>query len=80
MAFGALKAIQAAGRDKEGILLIGIDGENRAVRAVAKVEIPATVTYMTAVPEGVIAAHALATKDNAASFFCKGFGDEPECG
>ncbi len=28
MAFGALRAIQAAGRDKEGILIVGIDGEN----------------------------------------------------
>jgi ribose transport system substrate-binding protein len=109
MAFGALKAIQAAGRDKEGILIIGIDGENRAIRAVDKGEITATFTYSTVAPEGVIAAHALAmkdmgaleklgtmtkkddgsmeieiasqmiTKDNAKDFFCKGFGDDPEC-
>jgi ribose transport system substrate-binding protein len=109
MAFGALKAIQAAGRDKEGILIIGIDGENRAIRAVAKGELTATFTYSTVAPEGVIAAYALATndmsaleklgtmtkkpdgsmeieiasqmitKDNAADFFCKGFGDDPEC-
>jgi ribose transport system substrate-binding protein len=109
MAFGALKAIQAAGRDKEGILIIGIDGENRAIRAVDKGDITATFTYSTVAPEGVIAAHALATKDmgaldklgtmtkkddgsmeieiasqmitkdNAKDFFCKGFGDDPEC-
>ena len=109
MAFGALKAIQAAGRDKEGILIIGIDGENRAIRAVDKGELTATFTYSTVAPEGVIAAHALATgdmaaldklgksskmadgtmeieiasqmitKDNAKDFFCKGFGDDPEC-
>jgi ribose transport system substrate-binding protein len=109
MAFGALKAIQAAGRDKEGILIIGIDGENRAIRAVAKGDITATFTYSTVAPEGVIAAYALAkgnmdgldklgtltkkadgsseieiasnmiTKDNAKDFFCKGFGDDPEC-
>lgn len=109
MAFGALKAIKAAGRDKEGILIIGIDGENRAIRAVAKGDFSATFTYSTVAPQGVIAAHALATgdmaaldplgtmtkhadgtmeieipsnmvtKDNAAEFFCKGFGDDPEC-
>jgi ribose transport system substrate-binding protein len=109
MAFGALKAIQAAGRDKEGILIIGIDGENRAIRSVAKGDLTATFTYSTVAPEGVIAAYALAkndlsgldklgtvtkdaeghmeieipsqmiTKDNAAEFFCKGFGDDPEC-
>ena len=109
MAFGALKAIQAAGRDKEGILIVGIDGENRAIRAVAAGDLAATFTYSTVAPEGVIAAYALAkgdlsgldklgkltkdaeghmeieipsqmiTKDNAADFFCKGFGDDPEC-
>jgi ribose transport system substrate-binding protein len=109
MAFGALKAIQAAGRDKEGILIVGIDGENRAIRAVDKGDLAATFTYSTVAPEGVIAAHALATKDmaaldklgtltkkddgsmeieiaskmitkeNAKDFFCKGFGDDPEC-
>ncbi|MBY2967405.1 substrate-binding domain-containing protein [Rhizobium leguminosarum] len=109
MAFGALRAIQAAGRDKEGILIIGIDGENAAIRAVAKGDLTATFTYSTVAPEGVIAAHALATndtaaleklgtltkkddgsmeieiaskmitKENAAEFFCKGFGDDPEC-
>jgi ribose transport system substrate-binding protein len=109
MAFGALRAIQAAGRQKEGILIIGIDGENGAIRAVAKGDLTATFTYSTVAPEGVIAAHALATKDmtaldklgkltknadgsmeieiasqmitkdNASQFFCKGFGDDPEC-
>jgi ribose transport system substrate-binding protein len=109
MAFGALRAIQAAGRDKEGIMIIGIDGENKAIRAVAKGDLTATFTYSTVAPQGVIAAHALATndmaaleklgtltkhddgsmeieipsqmitKDNAAQFFCKGFGDDPEC-
>lgn len=109
MAFGALRAIQAAGRGDEGILIVGIDGENRAIRAVANGELAATFTYSTVAPEGVIAAHALATgdtaaletlgtvtagedgsvsveipsqmitKENAAEFFCKGFGDDPEC-
>jgi len=109
MAFGALRAIQAAGRAKEGILIVGIDGENKAIRAVANGDLAATFTYSTVAPEGVIAAHALAkddlgaldklgkvskhddgsieveissnmiTKDNAANFFCKGFGDDPEC-
>jgi ribose transport system substrate-binding protein len=76
---------------------------------VAKGDLTATFTYSTVAPEGVIAAHALATndmaaleklgtmtkkddgsmeieiasqmitKDNAADFFCKGFGDDPEC-
>jgi ribose transport system substrate-binding protein len=63
MAFGALRAIQAAGRDKEGILIVGIDGENMAIRAVAKGDLAATFTYSTVAPEGVIAAHALATGD-----------------
>jgi ribose transport system substrate-binding protein len=66
MAFGALRAIQAAGRDKEGILIVGIDGENAAIRAVAKGDLAATFTYSTVAPEGVIAAHALATNDMAA--------------
>jgi ribose transport system substrate-binding protein len=66
MAFGALRAIQAAGRDKEGILIVGIDGENAAIRAVAKGDLAATFTYSTVAPEGVMAAHALATKDMAA--------------
>ena len=66
MAFGALRAIQAAGRDKEGILIVGIDGENMAIRAVAKGDLAATFTYSTVAPEGVMAAHALATKDMAA--------------
>ncbi|TBW33976.1 LacI family transcriptional regulator [Siculibacillus lacustris] len=109
MAFGALRAIQAAGRAKEGILIIGIDGENAAIRSVDKGDLTATFTYSTVAPEGVIAAHALATKDtaaleklgtltkkpdgsmeieiasnmitkaNATQFFCKGFGDDPEC-
>ena len=94
---------------KEGIMIIGIDGENGAIRAVAKGDLTATFTYSTVAPEGVIAAHALATKnldelnklgkmtkksdgsmeieiasnmitkENAAQFFCKGFGDDPEC-
>jgi ribose transport system substrate-binding protein len=63
---GALKATQAAGRGKEGILIIGIDGENRAIRAVANGDMTATFTYSTVAPEGVIAAHALATHDMAA--------------
>jgi len=110
MAYGALRAIQAAGRQNEGILIVGIDGENKAIRSVAKGELAATFTYSTVAPEGIIAAHALAkgesvssltklgkigklangtpeveiasqmiTKDNAAQFFCKGFGDDPEC-
>ena len=66
MAFGALRAIQAAGRDKEGILIVGIDGENKAIRSVAKGDLAATFTYSTVAPEGVIAAHALATNDLAA--------------
>ena len=66
MAFGALNAIQAAGRDKEGILIIGIDAEKRAIRAVAKGDRTATLTYSTVAPEGVFAAHALATHDMAA--------------
>jgi ribose transport system substrate-binding protein len=66
MAFGALRAIQAAGRDKEGILIVGIDGENAAIRAVAKGDLAATFTYSTVAPEGVMAAHALATNDMAA--------------
>ena len=109
MAFGALKAIQAAGRGDEGILIVGIDGENRAIRAVASGELAATFTYSTVAPEGVIAAYNLAkgnvdalstigtvsevdggeldveiasqmiTQENAAEFFCQGFGDDPEC-
>jgi ribose transport system substrate-binding protein len=60
MAFGALKAIEAAGRADEGILIVGIDGENGAIRAVMDGRLAATFTYSTVAPEGVIAAHALA--------------------
>ena len=42
---------------------VGIDGENAAIRAVAKGDLTATFTYSTVAPEGVIAAHALATKN-----------------
>jgi ribose transport system substrate-binding protein len=61
MAFGALKAIEAAGRGDEGILIVGIDGENGAIRAVMDGKLAATFTYSTVAPEGIIAAHALAT-------------------
>jgi ribose transport system substrate-binding protein len=67
MAYGALRAIQAAGREKEGILIVGIDGENKAIRSVAKGDLAATFTYSTVAPEGVIAAHALAKGESLAS-------------
>jgi ribose transport system substrate-binding protein len=63
MAFGALKAIEAAGRGDEGILIVGIDGENAAIRAVLDGKLAATFTYSTVAPQGVIAAHALATAE-----------------
>jgi ribose transport system substrate-binding protein len=58
MAFGALKAIQAAGAafDKLGKLTKKDDGS-------MEIEIPSQMI----------------TKDNAKDFFCKGFGDDPEC-
>jgi ribose transport system substrate-binding protein len=63
MAFGALKAIEAAGRGDEGILIVGIDGENGAIRAVMDGKLAATFTYSTVAPEGIIAAHALAVAE-----------------
>ncbi|BCV24593.1 substrate-binding domain-containing protein [Gelria sp. Kuro-4] len=46
MAFGALKAIQAAGRDKE-MFVVGTDGQKAAFDSIKKDEFGATVLYPT---------------------------------
>lgn len=55
MALGALEAIKAAGRDNEGILLIGMDGMEVAFDAIKAGDMAFTVVYPYCAPEGVIA-------------------------
>lgn len=55
MAFGAIQAIQEAGRSEE-IKVFGIDGEKGALESIAKGEYEATVGYPAVVQESVMAA------------------------
>jgi len=52
MAMGALAAIQAAGRDKEGILISGMDGSEIAFDAIKAGTVAFTVVYPYVAPEG----------------------------
>ena len=52
MALGAIKAIEAAGRQKE-IMVTGLDGQNNAIQAVADGKLFATFTFPYVAPEGV---------------------------
>jgi ribose transport system substrate-binding protein len=58
MALGAIKAIKAAGRQKE-MIVIGIDGQNEAIDAIQAGDLAATFVYDYAAPEGMIAAKAV---------------------
>jgi len=57
MALGALEAIRAAGRDDEGILIIGMDGTEVAFEAIAAGDMAFTVVYPFCAPEGVQVAY-----------------------
>ncbi|MDQ0468632.1 substrate-binding domain-containing protein [Labrys wisconsinensis] len=88
MALGAVQVLEGAGRLKD-VLVIGIDGQNNAIEAVAAGKLAATFTYPYVAPEGIQYAHKIAsgesvpevvlldsvaiTADNAKSMIGKGF-------
>ena len=61
MALGALEAIRAAGREDEGILLIGMDGTEVAFDEIKTGAMSFTIVYPYCAPEGVIYAHKVLT-------------------
>ncbi len=54
MAMAAIQAIEAAGRQDEGILVIGVDGMNDAIDLVVTGDLAGTITYPYCAPEGMI--------------------------
>jgi len=88
MALGAIQVLEGADRLK-GVLVIGIDGQNNAIEAVAAGKLAATFTYPYVAPEGVQYAYKVAkgesvpevvlldsvaiTADNAKDMIGKGF-------
>jgi ribose transport system substrate-binding protein len=88
MALGAIQVLEGAGRLKD-VLVIGIDGQNNAIEAVAAGKLAATFTYPYVAPEGIQYAHKIAkgeavpevvlldsvaiTADNAKEMIGKGF-------
>jgi ribose transport system substrate-binding protein len=61
MALGALEAMRAAGRDDEGIILIGMDGSEVAFEAIKEGAMTFTVVYPYCAPEGVQVAYKILT-------------------
>jgi len=61
MALGALEAIRAAGRDKEDIKIIGMDGTEVAFEAIKNGDMAFTVVYPYCAPEGVQVAYDILT-------------------
>lgn len=61
MALGALEAIKSAGRQDEGILIVGMDGTEVAFDAIKAGEMAFTVVYPYCAPEGVQVAHDILT-------------------
>lgn len=59
MAFGALKALESAGREDEAVI-IGVDGEELAIQAVKDGIFDLTITYPYCAPEGIQYAYKLA--------------------
>ena len=59
MALGAVKALEAAGRLDE-VLVVGIDGENLAIEAIKDGKMDLTITYPYCAPEGIQYAYKLA--------------------
>jgi len=88
MSFGAVQAIQAAGRQEE-IKVVSIDGENAAIDQIAAGKMDSSTIYPVVAPMGIVAAAKIlageplpefikldsptVTKDNAAEFKGKGF-------
>ena len=61
MAYGALETLKAAGRDDEGILVSGMDGEEAAFQLVNSGEMAFTVIYPVFAPEGIQVAYKILT-------------------
>lgn len=55
MNLGAVAAIEAAGRQGDGILILGHDGQNEAIQAIADGKYTASYVYHPVTPEGCIA-------------------------
>lgn len=88
MSFGAVQAIQAAGRQDE-IKVVSIDGENAAIDQIAAGKMDSSTIYPVVAPMGIVAAAKIlagetlpefvkldsptVTKENAAEFAGKGF-------
>jgi ribose transport system substrate-binding protein len=88
MALGAVRALEAASRLKD-VVVVGIDGQNNAIQAVADGKMAATFIYPFVAPEGIQTAYKVAkgekvpseiklpstmvTKENAAQYLGKGF-------
>jgi ribose transport system substrate-binding protein len=60
MALGAIKAIKAANRQKE-IMVVGIDGQNEAFEAIKAGDLAATFVYPYCAPDGMMIAKAVFT-------------------
>lgn len=63
MALGAIKAIEAAGRSKE-IVVVSADGQNEGIEAIKAGKMLQTVTYPFCAPEAVQYAYKLAKGEN----------------
>lgn len=61
MAMAAVETIAAAGRQDEGILICGMDGEEAAFQMVDAGDMAFTIIYPVMAPEGIIAAHNILT-------------------
>lgn len=61
MAMAAFEVIAAAGRQDEGILICGMDGEEAAFEMVDSGDMAFTIIYPVMAPEGIIAAHNILT-------------------
>jgi ribose transport system substrate-binding protein len=59
MALGAVQVLEGAGRLKD-VLVVGIDGQNNAIEAVAAGKLAATFTYPYVAPEGIEYAYKIA--------------------
>lgn len=59
MALGAIQVLEGAGRLKD-VLVVGIDGQNNAIEAVAAGKLTATFVYPFCAPEGVEYAYRIA--------------------
>ncbi len=72
MAMAAAETIAAAGREDEGILICGMDGEEAAFKLVDEGGMAFTIIYPVMAPEGVIAAHNILTgEEQEAEVVCE---------